>query len=88
MGQEPAHHAIWIREKPDGVPPANACLACPCSLFAVAHDARWGTYRAVVSAPELANLYRLGGSRPIPGVPSVMDQVVLDAWWRSGLGTG
>jgi hypothetical protein len=27
VGQQPAHHAIWIREKPDGVPPATACSA-------------------------------------------------------------
>jgi hypothetical protein len=25
VGQQPAHHAIWIREKPDGVPPCD-CL--------------------------------------------------------------
>src|SRR5215472_14471080 len=32
VGQQPAHHAIWIREKPDGVSPAAACSARPCSL--------------------------------------------------------
>ncbi|HCU92286.1 MAG TPA: hypothetical protein DHU96_05920 [Actinobacteria bacterium] len=29
-GPAAAHHAIWIREKPDGVPPATACSAWSC----------------------------------------------------------
>src|SRR5690348_9466007 len=29
VGQQPAHHAIWVREKPGGAPPATTCSAWP-----------------------------------------------------------
>jgi len=37
VGQQPAHHAIWIREKPDGAPPATTCSAWPDRTPAARH---------------------------------------------------
>ena len=53
MGQHPTHHAIWIREKPDGVPPANACQAL---------RAAWGSATVMGLVPEALRAHEDTGS--------------------------
>jgi hypothetical protein len=70
VGQQPAHHAIWIREKPDGAPPATACSAWPDRTPAARHP-RTVPSRVLQSVRDSGQAVRVRTHHPPGAIPRV-----------------